>query len=52
MYNLSVVSKNDIPAPTIYPNRIVIPSSTENSKKKFAISVNDSGEITATEVTK
>lgn len=51
-YNLSVVSKNDIPAPTIYPDRIVIPSSTENSKKKFAISVNDSGEITATEVTK
>lgn len=51
-YNLSVVSKNDIPAPTIYPNRIVIPSSTENSKKKFTISVNDSGEITATEVTK
>lgn len=51
-YNLSVVSENDIPAPTIYPNRIVIPSSTENSKKKFAISVNDSGEITATEVTK
>ena len=51
-YNLSVVSKNDIPAPTIYPNRIVIPSSTKNSKKKFAISVNDSGEITATEVTK
>ena len=50
--NLSVVSKNDIPAPTIYPDRIVIPSSTENSKKKFAISVNDSGEITATEVTK
>lgn len=50
-YNLSVVSKNSIPAPTIYPNRIVIPSSTENSKKKFAISVNDSGEITATEVT-
>lgn len=42
---------NDYP-PTIYPNRIVIPSSTENSKKKFAISVNDSGEITATEVTK
>ena len=32
--------------------RIVILSSTENSKKKFAISVNDSGEITATEVTK
>ena len=51
-YNLSVVSKNDIPAPTIYPNRIVIPSSTKNSKKKFTISVNDSGEITATEVTK
>ena len=51
-YNLSVVSKNDIPAPTIYPDRIVIPSSTENSKKKFTISVNDSGEITATEVTK
>ena len=51
-YNLSVVSKNSIPAPTTYPNRIVIPSSTENSKKKFAISVNDSGEITATEVTK
>ena len=51
-YNLSVVSKNDIPAPTIYPDRIVIPSSTENSKKKFAISVNDSGEITSTEVTK
>ena len=51
-YNLSVVSKNDIPAPTIYPNRIVIPSSTENSKKKFTISVNDAGEITATEVTK
>ena len=51
-YNLSVVSKNDIPAPTIYPNRIVIPSSTENSKKKFTISVNDSGEITATAVTK
>lgn len=50
-YQLSVVSKNSIPAPTIYPNRIVIPSSTENSKKKFAISVNDSGEITATEVT-
>ena len=42
---------NDYPL-TIYPNRIVIPSSTENSKKKFAISVNDSGEITATEVTK
>lgn len=51
-YSLSVVSKNSIPAPTIYPNRIVIPSSTENSKKKFVISVNDSGEITATEVTK
>ena len=32
--------------------RIVILSSTENSKKKFAIIVNDSGEITATEVTK
>lgn len=51
-YDLAVSSSNDIPAPTIYPNRIVIPSSTENSKKKFAISVNDSGEITATEVTK
>ena len=32
--------------------RMVIPSSTENSNKKFAISVNDSGEIMATEVTK
>ena len=32
--------------------RVVIPSSTENSKKKFAISVKDSGEITAIEVTK
>ena len=32
--------------------RIVIPSSTENGNKKFTISVNDSGEITATEVTK
>ena len=51
-YALQVSSKNGIPAPTIYPDRIVIPSSTENSKKKFAISVNDSGEITATEVTK
>lgn len=51
-YALPVSSSNDIPAPTIYPDRIVIPSSTENSKKKFAISVNDSGEITATEVTK
>lgn len=51
-YGLSVLSRKDIPAPTIYPDRIVIPSSTENSKKKFAISVNDSGEITAIEVTK
>lgn len=51
--NVYMVAKtgNDYPL-TIYPNRIVIPSSTENSKKKFAISVNDSGEITATEVTK
>ena len=32
--------------------RIVIPSSTVNSNKKFTISVNDSGEITVTEVTK
>ena len=32
--------------------RIVILSSTENSKKKFAISVKDSGEIAVTEVTK
>ena len=32
--------------------RLVIPSSTENSKKEFAISVKDSGEITAIEVTK
>ena len=32
--------------------RVVIPSSIENSKKKFIISVNDSGEITSTEVTK
>lgn len=52
VYALQVHSGNGIPAPTIYPDRIVIPSSTENSKKKFAISVNDSGEITATEVKK
>ena len=32
--------------------RIATSSSTENSKKKFIISVNDSGEITSTEVTK
>lgn len=49
--NMVEKTGNDYPL-TIYPNRIVIPSSTENSKKKFAISVNDSGEITATEVTK
>ena len=36
---------------TLASQEIILPSSTEGSSKKFALTVNDSGTISATEVT-